>query len=112
MKTFTIPLIGAKLCLYEGQAEYDAWVAEIRRRGADMTNLHPPVAKDAGRSYGTWMWVSDKIHRDTLLHEISHFLDSVMKEYEDEWRAYTAEYIEEAVLNWRGKVLATKREGA
>lgn len=106
MTTFTVPLVNKKMFLYAGESEWRRFDREAQKDGA-----HPNGAysnewnKNAGRCFGSHVWVDNIKDGPMLIHEMSHFVDNLMGDVgsdDTELRAYITENIMTRVLTWAG----------
>jgi len=104
LKKFMIPLINRQVNIYVGPNEWKAWKRRVESMGpiANPELLEKVPDGDSGRTYGSIIWVN-MLNRNTLIHELSHFLDclfSILDSADTEFRAYTTAYIITAVTQW------------
>ena len=116
MKVFHIPLVSKILYIYSGPDEWEKFKKITIKEGVDikMKSAACPVG-GSGRTYGSWIWVYALKDRPTLIHELSHFIDSLMETLgtnSSEFRAYLTEWIMDTVLKWsvKDEKTAAKKE--
>ena len=107
MKKFIIPLVDKVFYIYFGEDEWEKFKTITIKEGVDkkMKNADCPT-ENSGRAYGSWIWVYELKDSLTLIHELSHFIDSLMetvKSNDTEFRAYLTGWIIDTVLKWSAK---------
>lgn len=104
MKTFRVPLIEKILHIYSGKDEWEQFKRASIKAGAYQESLDAPCpGEGTGRSFGSWIWVQCLSDRETLIHELSHFLDDMMlnlSSSDSEFRAYCTAWVIDTVLTW------------
>ena len=64
---------------------------------------NPYPGKDTGRAGGSWIWVDSKKDTNTLIHELTHFIDDLLihlNTEDREFKAYLTAWIIDTVLRW------------
>lgn len=108
MKTFNIPIYNRRFRIYVGEQEREKFYKTIKEMGSDDDEIDESRNDKAqmGISYGSEMWVHDKADAATIIHELSHCIDSFMLGFLDsdntEVRAYFTEYLMVRVLKAYG----------
>lgn len=107
MKTFRVPLVEIVFHIYCGEDDWERFKRASIKGGANRESRDAPCPKkNAGRAFGSWMWVWDPSDQAVLIHELSHFIDDLMgliKSTDTEFRAYCTEWVMDTVLTWAGK---------
>lgn len=102
MKRITIPLIEHHIYIYRGVAEWQRWLKSSGNKdGSDM-----PLGKEVGRQCGSDLWIGDNATLPTLIHETSHYIDSLMEHLDtqdSEFRAFITEYVMIRILEYAAK---------
>ncbi|HUV12050.1 MAG TPA: hypothetical protein VMY18_00335 [Acidobacteriota bacterium] len=104
MKTFYIPLINQAVRVYCGKNDFGRFKQDTLNAGADEESLKEDLmGEGSGRSFKSGVWVWDASDTAILIHELSHFLDSLMEvlgSSDTEFRAYCTEWVIDTVLTW------------
>jgi len=106
MKKFTIPLVDKVFYIYVGEKEWEQFKNDSIDNGANESRNEPYPGEESGRAGGSWIWIDALTDTQTLYHELSHFIDHLMKylgSNDDEFRAYLTSWVMHNVLKWSGK---------
>lgn len=87
----TIPLIDEELVILSGPTEWKKFCKLTSEAGADVSGEGDAPGEGSGRQWGGWIWVHDLGDRKLMLHELSHFMDTLMEHLnteDGEFRAF------------------------
>jgi len=96
MRTIKIPLVDRIIIIYSGKNEWKKYCTVVNKKGCVDVGPNTCYEDIMGRCYGSWVFVHDIKDTATLIHEMSHFIDELMKNIgtdDTEFRAYITEYI-------------------
>ena len=103
MKTFNIPLVDIDFYIYVGEKEWEKFKNDSITNGAEESRKEVYPGKESGRAGGSWIWFDSKKDTNTIIHELSHFIDDLLKYLrtnDGEFRAYLTGWVIDNVLKW------------